>query len=77
MSFLLNEILDPENITLDLRSDPTTLIHDEASIDKPGFCGRRIVRFRFDPHEDPGGRGFHIDDVKLTGDPRFASTSRK
>jgi hypothetical protein len=63
-----------QTITVDLRSDPTTLIHDEASIDKPGFCGRKIIRFRFDPHEDPGGRAFHIDDVKLEGDPHFATT---
>lgn len=25
---------------------------------------------RFDPHEDPGGRGFHLDDVRLSHDDR-------
>ena len=37
--------------------------HLIVSADKPGFCGRKVIRFRFDPHEDPGGRGFHIDNV--------------
>ena len=63
-----------QRITLDLRTDPTTAVHDENSALKVGFCGRRIVRFAFDPHEDPGARGFHIDDVRLTGDPHFTSS---
>ena len=62
-----------QSITVDLRADPPSLIHDEASADKPGFCGRRVIRFRFDPHEDPAGRGFHIDNVRLAGDPHFTS----
>jgi hypothetical protein len=27
--------------------------------------GSQVSLLRFDPHEDPGGRGWHIDDVKL------------
>ncbi len=37
--------------------------------------GTHIARLRFDPHEDPGGRSWHLDDVKLlrneSVDPTF------
>jgi hypothetical protein len=63
-----------QKITVDLRQDPTTLVHDENTALKTGFCGQRLVAFAFDPHEDPGARGFRLADVKLTGDPHFTST---
>ena len=61
-------------ITIDLRTEPTTAVHDENTALKVGFCGRRVLRFAFDPHEDPGRRGFHIRKVTLGGDPHFTSS---
>lgn len=61
-------------ITLDLRSNPVSLVHDENTALKVGFCGRRVVAFHFDPHEDLAPRAFRINDVRLARDPSFTST---
>lgn len=45
-----------------------------AAVESPGYSGLGWSglnhMFRFDPHEDPGGRGFHLDYVRLSHDDR-------
>ena len=52
-------------------------LNGTASIDPVGTpdirpwgsgAGTFISQLRFDPHEDPGGRSWHLDDVKLLRD---------
>lgn len=62
-----------QKISLDLRATPSTLVHDENTALKVGFCGRKVIAFHFDPHEDTAARAFTIDNVTLARDPAFTS----
>ena len=61
-------------ITLDLATNPPEAVHDESTIDKVGWAGRRIMYVRFDAHEDRSGRGFQLRDFRLAEDANFTST---
>ncbi len=64
-----------QTVSVDLKSDPPSLTEDETSTNPIGWGGpasQRIRYVRFDPHEDPGGRTWRIDDVKLTRNDRAA-----
>src|SRR4051794_36224020 len=63
-----------QNITIDLDTNPPGAVHDEESGFRPGFTCQQIVRFRFDPDEDPGRRGFHIAGIRLGQDPSFSTS---
>ncbi|MCD9623366.1 hypothetical protein [Rhabdothermincola salaria] len=72
-----------QTVSFDLKTDPPSLIEDETSADPVGWGGpssRRIRYIRFDPHEDPGGRTWRIDHVRLArnerADPNFTFTFR-
>ena len=60
-----------QTISYDLRQDPN-IIQDETDPYKVGWgttpSSLQVRAIRFDPHEDPGGRTWAIDDVKLTRD---------
>lgn len=65
-------------ITLDLHTNPRSAIEDETSPDRRGVGvpGReRITELRWDPHEDPGGRRYSLDWIRLArndrGKPNF------
>jgi hypothetical protein len=59
-----------QTVSYDLRQDPN-IIEDETDPFKVGWgtiLSPRVKEIRFDPHEDPGGRSWQIDDVRLTAD---------
>jgi hypothetical protein len=62
-----------QTISFDLKTNPLSAIEEEGMPDPIGWGGPRsstITSLRIDPHEDPGGRKFCIDDVKLTRNDR-------
>jgi len=62
-----------QTITFDLHTSPLANIEEEGSPDPIGWGGPRsgqVLSLRIDPHEDPGGRRFCLDDVKLTRNDR-------
>jgi hypothetical protein len=64
-----------QTISIDLKSSPPSYVEDDTSTNPIGWGGPaspRIRYIRFDPHEDPGGRTWRIDNVALTADDRAA-----
>ncbi len=56
--------------TVELATNPTTLINDPFTPIKFGWAGQQITDLRFDPHEDPGARAFSIDDIRISEDDK-------
>lgn len=54
--------------TLDLATWPPTAIQEPGTVGQAGWAGQQIQMFRIDPNEDPGGRQWYIDDVRLAED---------
>ncbi len=62
---------------IDMRTAPPDAALDPASTGRDGWGtgGSTFVdMLRFDPHEDPGGRSFQIDDIKLLTDDSVSPT---
>lgn len=66
-------------MTVDLHSDPPGDIEDDSDPTPTGFGPPAypwVYKFRWDPHEDAGGRGFQLDSIRLArndrGKPNFA-----
>ena len=57
---------------VDLRTDPAwAVVEKDSTVPRVGWGvgGNQIIgMLRFDPHEDPGGRSWQIDDVRLLSD---------
>lgn len=67
-----------QQVTIDLHTDPPTKIDDNKSPIKLGWGARESMAAtqpRWDPHEDPGTRGWWIDGIRLArndlADPTF------
>ncbi len=55
-----------QEVAIDLNTFPSGAVTDTGN--GLGWNGRTVDRVRFDPHEDPGVRGFHIDELRLAQD---------
>ncbi|MHB1391309.1 MAG: hypothetical protein ACYCXF_08820 [Thermoleophilia bacterium] len=67
-----------QTISIDLNTNPLSLAEDESSTNPIGWGGpasKWISELRFRPHEDPGGRTWYLDDIRLArndrGKPNF------
>ncbi|MFA5802371.1 MAG: hypothetical protein WC911_07830 [Thermoleophilia bacterium] len=67
-----------QTVSVDLKTNPPSLAEDEASGNPVGWGGPAspwVSVMRFDPHEDPGGRVWWLDEVRLArndrGNPYF------
>jgi len=67
-----------QTVSIDLKTNPPSQAEDEASTNPIGWGGpssRWISELRFRPHEDPGGRTWYLDDIRLArndrGTPNF------
>lgn len=56
--------------TLELATDPPTAVNEPNRPFNMGWAGQMITDFRWDPHEDPGGRAFSIDEIRLAEDDK-------
>lgn len=61
-------------MTIDLSTDPAVAVNDEGTVFKAGWRGVRIGNLRFDLNEDPGGRDFSLNEIKLADDAAFATS---
>lgn len=62
-----------QTVSVDLKTNPPSLAEDEASTNPIGWGGPLsgwVSSFRFDPHEDPGGRVWYLEDIRLARDDR-------
>ena len=57
-----------KSFTLDLRTNPSSVVVDPRSNPRIGWAGNMIEMFRFDPNEDRGARRWRIDNIKLADD---------
>jgi len=62
------------DVTLDLRTDPSEAVHDEATADRSGWDNQLLGALRIDPNEDPGARQWTLYDVRLARDAITSST---
>jgi hypothetical protein len=53
---------------IELGTNPPSDAVDETDAVRIGWAGQQITSLRFDPHEDPGPRGFVLDFIRLTED---------
>ncbi|MHB8793723.1 MAG: hypothetical protein ACYC6O_10370 [Thermoleophilia bacterium] len=67
-----------QTVSVDLKTNPPSVAEDESSTNPIGWGGPAsgtVSSIRFDPHEDPGGRTWYLDDIRLTrndhGTPDF------
>lgn len=56
--------------TIELATNPPTAINEPNRPNNLGWAGQQITDFRWDPHEDPGGRAFSIDDIRIAEDDK-------
>lgn len=56
--------------TVELATDPPTAINEPNRPFNMGWVGQQITDLRWDPHEDPGGRAFSIDDIRIAEDDK-------
>lgn len=64
-------------LAVDLRTNPPAAINDEGTIGPYGWGGpasATMVELSFDPHEDPGNRSWHLDDLRLARNDRGTPT---
>lgn len=62
------------HVAIDLALDPAGEVNDEASINRIGWRGHKILYLRVDPDEDPGTRAFSLRNVRFADDAAFSST---
>ncbi len=56
-------------VSVDLKTNPPSQIDDETDPNPVGWGGpasQWVQEVRFDPDEDPGGRSWYLDDIRLT-----------
>ncbi|MGK2956856.1 MAG: hypothetical protein ACSLFB_00320 [Acidimicrobiales bacterium] len=56
--------------TIEMATNPPTAINEPNRPNNLGWAGQQITDLRWDPHEDPGGRAFSIDDIRLAEDDK-------
>ncbi len=62
-----------QTISVDLKTDPQSRAEDESSGNPIGWGGPAsgwVSSLRFDPHEDPGGRIWYLDYIRLARNDR-------
>ncbi|MCA1841978.1 MAG: cell wall-binding repeat-containing protein, partial [Actinobacteria bacterium] len=66
----LNDLVTYEGtnrVVFDMASGGSILDEDQRGA-RLGWAGRTITSLRFDPNEDPGGRSWHLEDLRLAED---------